>query len=58
TKKENATIAQHIEILDWMKNNPRESQKSTAKHWNRIYPNLQLTQLTISSWRVNETKWR
>lgn len=58
TKKENATVAQRVEILDWMTKNPQESQASTAAHWDKIYPNLQLRQPTISSWRSDEAKWR
>ncbi len=38
--------------------NPQESQASTAAHWDKIYPNLQLRQPTISSWRSDEAKWR
>lgn len=58
TKKENATTAQRVEILDWMKKNNEISQTRVAAHWNKIYPNLQLTQPTISSWKSSEEKWR
>ncbi|KAG5638030.1 hypothetical protein H0H81_002231 [Sphagnurus paluster] len=42
-KKENATLTQHIEILDWYHANGR-NQTKTAKHFNSIYPNLKIKQ--------------
>lgn len=56
-KKENATLAQRIEILDWHKENGR-NQSKTARHFNTIYPNLKLKQPIISDWAKNEKKWR
>lgn len=40
-KKENVTLTQQIKILDWHHANG-ENQTKTAKHFNAIYPNLQL----------------
>jgi Fe-S cluster assembly scaffold protein SufB len=57
TKKENATLEQRIEILDWHHANGK-NQSKTAKHFNTIYPNLQLKQPRISNWCKNEEKWR
>ena len=57
TKKENATLEQRIEILDWHHANG-ENQSRTAKHFNAIYPNLQLKQPRVSAWCKNEDKWR
>jgi Tc5 transposase DNA-binding domain len=59
TKKENATIAQRIEILDWYHKHsgPKKSQVKTAAHFDKIYPNLRLKQLIISDWVRNEMKW-
>ncbi|KAF5369186.1 hypothetical protein D9615_009952 [Tricholomella constricta] len=51
TKKENATLKQKIEILDW-------HHGKTAAHWNQIYPNLCLKQPTISAWLKDEPKYR
>jgi len=60
TKKENATIAQRIEILNWYHehSSPKKSQVKTAAHFNKIYPNLRLKQPIISDWIQNEVKWR
>ncbi|KIK76349.1 hypothetical protein PAXRUDRAFT_170205, partial [Paxillus rubicundulus Ve08.2h10] len=57
TKKENATLEQRITILDWHHTNG-ENQSKTAKHFNAIYPNLQLKQLRISAWCKNEGRWQ
>ncbi|KAG2354181.1 hypothetical protein BDR07DRAFT_1382449 [Suillus spraguei] len=43
TKKENATLAQHIKILDWYHANG-ENQSKTAKHFDAVYPNLKIKQ--------------
>jgi hypothetical protein len=43
TKKENATVAQQVEILDWFYANGK-NQTKTATHLNAIYPNIKLTQ--------------
>ena len=56
-KKENATLAHRIEILDWHHKNGK-NQTQTAKHFDKIYPNLMLQQPLISSWVKNEEKWR
>ena len=60
TKKENATIAQRIEILDWYHKHsgPKKSQVKTAAHFDKTYPNLRLKQPIISDWVRNEVKWR
>ncbi|KAF8229970.1 hypothetical protein L208DRAFT_1401273 [Tricholoma matsutake] len=60
TKKENATIAQRIEILDWYHKHsgPKKSQVNTAAYFDKIYPNLRLKQPIISDWVRNEAKWR
>ncbi|KAH9959917.1 hypothetical protein BGW80DRAFT_1155081, partial [Lactifluus volemus] len=60
TKKENATFAQRIEILDWYHehSSPKKSQVKTAAHFDKIYPNLRLKQPIISDWVRNEAKWR
>ncbi len=57
TKKENATLAQRIEILDWFHKNG-ENQSATARHFRPIFPNLQIKQPLISSWVKEEAKWR
>jgi hypothetical protein len=50
-------LEQRIEILDWHHTNG-ENQSKTAKHFNMIYPNLQLKQPRVSTWCKNEGKWR
>ncbi|KAN0136894.1 hypothetical protein V8E53_005335, partial [Lactarius tabidus] len=57
TKKENATLAQRIEILDWYHKH-KQGQKKTAEHFAPIYPNLQIKQPLISAWLKDEAKWR
>ena len=57
TKKENATLAQRIEILEWHNKNGRNHSKTTC-HFNPIYPNLKLKQPIISDWAKNEKKWQ
>lgn len=57
TKKENATLAQRIEILDWFHKNG-ENQTKTARHFDSLYPNLKLKQPIISDWVKTEQKWR
>ena len=39
TRKENATLEQRIEILNWHHANGKNQQK-TAKHFDVIFPNL------------------
>jgi hypothetical protein len=56
TKKENATLQQHIEILNWYHQNGK-NQSKTAKHFDPIYPNLRIKQPLISSWLKDEAKW-
>ncbi|GLB34609.1 putative DDE superfamily endonuclease [Lyophyllum shimeji] len=58
TKKENATLAQRIEILDWHHASAAKNQTKTAAHWDKIYPNLQIKQPLISAWLNEEEKWR
>ena len=57
TRKENATLAQRIEILDWYYAEGR-NQSKTAKHFDKIYPNLQIKQPLVSKWLREESKWR
>jgi hypothetical protein len=57
TKKENATLAQRIEILDWHNSNGK-NQSKTTRHFAPLYPNLQIKQPLISSWVKDEVKWR
>jgi hypothetical protein len=57
TKKENATLEQQIEILDWHYANGK-NQTKTAKHFTEIYPNLKLKQPRISDWLKNEQRRR
>lgn len=57
TKKENATLAQRIEILDWHHKNG-QNQSATAKQFDRKYPNLRIKQPLVSSWLKFETGWR
>ncbi|KAH9042418.1 hypothetical protein EDB84DRAFT_1587355 [Lactarius hengduanensis] len=56
-RKENATTFQRVEILDWYHMNGKH-QSLTARHFNKIYPNLHLKQPIISSWVKDEPKWR
>ncbi|KIK24426.1 hypothetical protein PISMIDRAFT_64833, partial [Pisolithus microcarpus 441] len=51
--KENATLAQQIEILDWH-HEQRKSQQETAMHFNTKYPCLCLKQPIISAWLKDE----
>ena len=55
-KKENATLAQRIEVLDWYYKNGR-NQSATARHFAPLYPNLQMKQPLVSSWVKDESKW-
>ena len=57
TRKENATLAQRIEILNWHYNNG-ENQLKMARHFIPIYPNLKIKQLLVSAWIKEEEKWR
>lgn len=57
TKKENATLDQRIEILDWYHANGK-NQSKTAKHFDLIYPNLKIKQPLVSAWVKEEAKWR
>jgi hypothetical protein len=56
TKKENATLAQHIKNLDWYHKNGK-NQSKTAKHFDAIYPNLKMNQPLVSAWVMGEAKW-
>ncbi|KAF8223875.1 hypothetical protein L208DRAFT_1198260, partial [Tricholoma matsutake] len=56
TKKENATLTQQIEILDWHHQHGR-NQTATANHFAPIYPNLKIKQPLILSWVKDEAKW-
>jgi hypothetical protein len=57
THKENATLAQRIEVLDWYHGNGKNQMK-TAREFELKYPNLRIKQPLISSWLKNEVKWR
>jgi hypothetical protein len=57
TKKENATLEQRIQILDWYHANG-QNQTKTAKHFDAIYPNLKIKQPLISAWVKDEKKWQ
>jgi len=57
TRKENAMLAQCIEILDWYHKNGK-NQLKTAKHFNSIYPNLKMKQPLVSAWVKDKPKWR
>jgi len=57
TKKENATLAQRIEVLDWHHANGKNQMK-TANHFSPMYPNLKIKQPLVSSWLKDEAKWR
>ncbi|KAF8988309.1 hypothetical protein BDQ17DRAFT_1435086 [Cyathus striatus] len=57
TKKENATLAQQIKILDWHHQSAHKNQGETVAHWDKIYPNLKLKQPAISKWLAKEDKW-
>jgi len=56
TKKENATLAQCIEILDWYHKNG-QNQSKTVQHFNLIYPNLKIKQPLVLAWVKEEAKW-
>jgi hypothetical protein len=58
TKKENATLHQRIEILNWHHAQLKPSQVKTAKHFDRIYPKLRIKQPLVSAWLNEEQKWR
>ena len=49
TKRENATLAQCIKILNWYHANGK-NQLKTAKHFSPIYPNLTIKQPLVSTW--------
>lgn len=57
TQKENATLEQRIEILDWLHENDA-TQTETAKHFDPIYPNLKIKQPLVSAWVKLEDKLR
>ena len=57
TRRERATLAQQIEILDWHHANG-ENQTKTASHFHREYPNLMIKQPLLSKWLKEEQKWR
>ncbi|KAF8228090.1 hypothetical protein L208DRAFT_1293128, partial [Tricholoma matsutake] len=56
TKRENATLAQRMEILNWYHANGKHQSK-TAKHFSPIYPNLTIKQPLVSTWVKEEAKW-
>ena len=54
-KKENSTLGQQIEILNWHHENG-QNQSATARHFASIYPNLQIKQPKVSQWVKDEPK--
>jgi hypothetical protein len=50
-------LKQRIEVIDWHYANG-ENQTATARHFNKVYPNLELTQPLVSKWVKNKKKWR
>ena len=56
-KKENATLQQRIEVLDWHNANGR-NQTKTANHFHTIYPSLKIKQPLVSAWVKDEARWR
>ena len=57
TKKENSTLGQRIEILNWHHQNG-QNQSATARHFASIYPNLQIKQPKVLQWVKDEPKLR
>ena len=55
--KENATLEQQIQVLNWHHQNGK-SQTKTVQHFNGIYPTLHLKQPWISAWLKHELTWR
>ncbi|CAK5276393.1 unnamed protein product [Mycena citricolor] len=64
THKENATLWQKIEILDWHWKQPltgkqkKPNQGTTAAHFDKQYPNLKIKQPLILAWIKGETELR
>ncbi|KIK80403.1 hypothetical protein PAXRUDRAFT_158811, partial [Paxillus rubicundulus Ve08.2h10] len=56
-KKENATLEQRIEILNWHFADG-ENQTKIACHFDKIYPTLHLTQPRISAWIKHKAAWQ
>jgi len=56
-RKENSTLKQRIEILDWHHKNGK-NQSATAWHFAPKYPNLKLKQPLVSQWIKDEVKIR
>ena len=57
TKKENATLEQRIEILDWYRTSGK-TQDEIAEHFDKIYPNLKIKQPLVSAWARQEESLR
>lgn len=55
TRKENSTLKQQIEILDWHYENGK-NQSATARHFAPKYPNLKLKQPLVSQWVKEKAK--
>ena len=55
-RKETATFAQRISILDWY-HASKQNQVQTAQHFRMIYPNIKLTQPCVSDWLKDEAQW-
>jgi hypothetical protein len=55
--KQNATVAQRIEVLDWYHENGK-SQRKTEMHFRDIYPELKIKQPLVSKWLKQEVHWR
>ena len=43
--------------MDWYHTNGR-NQSATAKHFDKVYPNLRIKQPLVSAWVKEEAKWR
>ena len=54
--KEHATLEQCVEILNWHHQNGA-NQTKMARHFDKIYPNLQIKQPLVSLWLKEESKW-
>lgn len=52
-RRTTATFAQKIEVLNWYHENG-ESQTGTARHFEKIYPELRIKQPLVSAWVKDE----
>ncbi len=56
-EKRNATLRECIKVLDWYHVNGK-NQSKTARHFKKIYPDINIKQPLVSSWVKGEAKWR